>query len=186
LKLYEDLDHSKLRFKYPSRFIFLCGGIISNDGRAVSLRDYLYRVRNIKSRLAGGIILAEEATQLYRDSHYRDLISFEEDVARIAAIVLVIPESPGSLAELGSFSTNDTIRQALRVIIQEQHERADSFIRFGPIQRLYTLHGRDFVGVYPWRINNSNQAVHDSEAPWRCPGYRSTIAGAKGVTAVHS
>jgi hypothetical protein len=101
LQLFEDLDHSKLGFKYPSKFIFLCGGVISKTGKAISLRDYLYRVRNIEGRLAGGIILAEEATQLYRDSHYRDLISFEEDIARIAAIVLVIPESPGSLAELG-------------------------------------------------------------------------------------
>jgi hypothetical protein len=55
-------------------------------------------------------VLAEDAFRLFRDSDYSDLISFEEDLARIASVVLVIAESAGSLAELGAFASNDTIR----------------------------------------------------------------------------
>jgi len=108
--------------------MFLCGGYIANDenAKAKNLRDYLFRVRQIANRY--NIVLAEKATQLFRDSEYDDLISFEEDVARIAAVVLVIAESPGSLAELGAFTANDTIRNALRVVIQQQHEIAESFV----------------------------------------------------------
>lgn len=173
LALYEDLDKSKLRFKYPSKFIFLCGGIIADVAgvRPISLRDYLYRVRNIQARLNGDIVLAERATQIYRDTDYTDLISFEEDIARIAAIVLVIPESPGSLAELGAFATNDTIRRALRVITPERYANSESFVRYGPIQRVIKTHGRDFIGVYPWRDNKSHQPVVRSIAPH----YRSIV-----------
>jgi hypothetical protein len=167
LSLYEDLDKSKLRFKNPSKFVFLCGGVISDatGARPVSLRDYLYRVRQIQSRLNGNLILAEAATQIYRDTDYTDLISFEEDIARIAAIVLVIPESPGSLAELGSFATNDTIRRALRVIIQDQYASSESFVRYGPIQRVIKTQGRDCIGVYPWRSNIDDHPIVRSIIP---------------------
>lgn len=111
------------------------------------------------------VVLAETATTLYRDSKYNDLISFEEDIARIASIVLVIPESPGSLAELGAFATNDTIRHALRVVMQERFEKDESFIRFGPIQRIIKSHGRDFVGFYPWRTRSSQHVIIASIVP---------------------
>jgi hypothetical protein len=67
----------------------------------------------------------------------------------------VIPESPGSLAELGAFATNDIIRRALRVIIQQRFENDESFIRFGPIEHIIKRHGRDFVGFYPWRVDHT-------------------------------
>lgn len=108
---YGDLELSQLRVYRPSKFVFLCGGFISLDSRAraQNLRDYLYRVRGLSPRY--NIVLAEIATQLYRDGGYTDLISFEEDIARIASVVLVIAESAGSLAELGAFTANDTIQK---------------------------------------------------------------------------
>lgn len=130
--------------------MFLCGGYISRDPKArpANLRDYLCRVRQIANKY--NIVLAEKATQLFRDSDYDDLISFEEDIARIASVVLVIAESPGSLAELGAFTANDTIRNALRVVIQQEHEIAESFVRFGPIERIKNAK-RANLAVYPWR-----------------------------------
>jgi hypothetical protein len=142
--------------------MFLCGGYISKDedARPANLRDYLWRIRSISSRF--DIVLAEKATQLYRDSDYSDLISFEEDIARIASVVLVIAESAGSLAELGAFTANDTIRNALRVVIQEEHERAESFVRFGPIERIKKAK-RANLAVYPWR-NHANGNLNISSA----------------------
>jgi len=166
--LYEDLDLTKVRFIYPRKFIFLCGGTISPDRtskKALSLRDYLYRIRGFQTRLNAQVILAETATTLYRDSEYGDLISFEEDIARISSIVLVIAESPGSLAELGAFATNNTICHALRVIIQEDFYKEESFIRFGPIQRIIKSHNRGFIGPYPWRTNGQRQVVIRSISP---------------------
>jgi hypothetical protein len=153
-KFYNDLELGEVRVRRPSKFLFLCGGYISPDAnaRAQNLRDYLYRVRRLPGRF--NIVLAERATQLYRDSHYGDLISFEEDIARIASIVLVIAESAGSLAELGAFTANDTIQRSLRVVIQEHYDLSESFVRYGPIYRIKKAK-RSNLAVYPWRSHGN-------------------------------
>ncbi len=141
--------------------MFLCGGVISKsaDAKPENLRDYLCRVRPLK--LHHPIILAEGAVELYRKTHYHDLISFEEDLARIASVVLVIVESPGSFAELGAFASNDTIRKALKVIIQEEYETAESFVRYGPVERVSKAQRSD-LGVYPWRMRAGKLVVRST------------------------
>jgi hypothetical protein len=168
--LYDDLNLDGVRVFRPSKFMFLCGGYISKDedAKPINLRDYLFRVRQIANRY--NIVLAEKATQLFRDSDYDDLISFEEDIARIASVVLVIAESPGSLAELGAFTANDTIRNALRVVIQQQHEIAESFVRYGPIERIKNAK-RANLAVYPWRIH-ANGALNISSTK---PHYKEIV-----------
>jgi hypothetical protein len=80
---FNDLNLELLRVTRPSKFLFLCGGARETrpKARAANLRDYLLRVRPIRTQHT--IILAEEATQLYRDTAYDDLITFEEDIARL-------------------------------------------------------------------------------------------------------
>jgi hypothetical protein len=168
VELYNDLDPERLRITRPSKFLFLCGGAVANDGNSKpqNLRDYIYRVRRLRSSYE--IVLAEKANQLYRDTDYTDLISFEEDIARIAAVVLVIAESAGSLAELGAFASNDTILKALRVMIKEKHDSGESFIRFGPVKRVrhsYKHAKIDHVGVYPWRDHANGNLVISSVKP---------------------
>jgi hypothetical protein len=156
---FDDLLLEKLRIVRPSKFIFLCGGVIAKTptrSPPENLRDYLCRVRPL--RLTHPTVLAEEAVQLFRDSDYSDLISFEEDLARIAAIVLVIAESAGSLAELGAFASNDTIRHVLRVVIQDEYERNESFVRYGPVQRVSKAK-RNNLGVYPWKTKDGKLVV---------------------------
>jgi hypothetical protein len=161
--LFRDLDLSKLRVSRPSKFIFLCGGKTNDSApRPASLRDYLYRTKELKKRVRADIILAEKAIQLYRDTAYTDSISFEEDIATISSVVLVIAESAGSLAELGAFSTNPTIRKTLRIIVQGKYSAAESFIRFGPIERIIQSGRREFVGFYPWRVTRSGRFVKTS------------------------
>ncbi len=160
-RLFDDLNLEKLRINRPSKFMFLCGGVISKsaDAKPENLRDYLCRVRPLK--LHHPIILAEGAVELYRKTHYHDLISFEEDLARIASVVLVIVESPGSFAELGAFASNDTIRKALKVIIQEEYETAESFVRYGPVERVSKAQRSD-LGVYPWRMRAGKLVVRST------------------------
>ena len=133
--LYDDQDHTKLRFTRPIKFVFLGGGVITPNTAPSTLRDYLYRTKNLSTDLNGDVVLAETARDLFRSTKYRDLISFEEDIARLASLVIVIPESPGSLAELGAFATNEIIQQALCVIVQERFAHDESFIRLGPIEQ---------------------------------------------------
>lgn len=157
----ESLDREAVRVYRPHHSVFLCGGLISkvDDERSVlSVRDYLVRIRPIAKKLDGRIVLAETAQQLYRDTGYPDLISFEEDVARISSIVLVISESAGSLAELGAFASEPVIRPALRILISEEHAADESFVRFGPVKRIETAN-RNYVGVFPWRSHKRKSAI---------------------------
>jgi hypothetical protein len=85
--------------------------------------------------------------------------------------VLVIAESPGSLAELGAFASNDTIRKTLRIIIQQKYFASESFTRFGPVERIkkdgekIKKDSDGFVGFYPWRTNGSGNVVLCSARP---------------------
>jgi hypothetical protein len=67
------------------------------------------------------------------------------------------------LAELGAFASNETIRKTLRIIIQEKYANSESFIRFGPVERIRT-DGSDYVGFYPW-IANADQLDETSADP---------------------
>ena len=156
------VDLDELRFKWPSAFIFFCGGSssdVAND--AVSLRHYLLKERKIEARLDGKVILAEAANQLYRDSSYTDLITYEEDIAKISRVILLIAESAGSLAELGAFSSSEQIKKKLSVLMQQKYFDAESFVRFGPIERLQKEdEGR--VAFFPWRVNGRGRVIKAS------------------------
>jgi hypothetical protein len=148
------------RFNTPFRSLFFCGGVRGNGAaRPTSLRDYLYRKRGI--RFNANIVFAEDANQLYRDTNYSDLISFEEDIARIVSSVLVIVESPGSFAELGAFAMNETIRSSMRVVVQSRFAEQESFIRFGPIQKLRN-EDPESVAFYPWETRRGGGVVVSS------------------------
>lgn len=125
------------------------------------MRQYLLNEKKIGRKLKAEIVLAESANQIYRDTTYADLITFEEDIARISAMVLVIAESAGSLAELGAFSSNITIRNSLAIVMQEKYAEAESFIRYGPVERIRN-DDIERVGFFPWRINKNNRIVKNS------------------------
>ena len=153
------IDRGELRVARPRQTIFLCGGLIDKNEankKVCSLRDYLVRYRPGLKDIHADIVLAETAQQLYRDTNYDDLISFEEDIAHVASIVLVISESPGSLAELGAFASEPGIRDALRILMSEEHAKAESFVRYGPVRRIEN-EDRERVGVFPWKVHKKNR-----------------------------
>lgn len=164
-KLYDDIDFDSLRIRRPTKFLFFCGGAMSKDPKAAgSLRHYLFNEKRISKRLKASVVLAEAANQLYRDTAYGDLISFEEDIARISALILVIAESAGSLAELGAFASIDIIRNSLAVLIRTDHYEAESFVRYGPVERLRRENSLR-VGVYPWRTRGNNSLIKATASP---------------------
>ncbi len=187
-RFFDDLDKSRLRVSHPYPLIFLCGGKVGKSGPAQSLRDYIYRTKRIAPPYR--VVLAEEANQLYRDTKYRDLISFEEDIARIASLIVVIAESPGSLAELGAFAASTTIRPSLRILLQEQYASDESFIRYGPVQRIKNDNA-DYVGVFPWKtrkdgaLNVSSVTPHAAEIAKFLSDHMKRIPASTGYTSLH-
>jgi hypothetical protein len=128
------------------------------------MRHYLLNERKIGRRINADVVLAETANQLYRDTTYADLITFEEDIAKISAMVLVIAESAGSLAELGAFASNETIRGSLTILMQEKYADAESFIRYGPVERIKN-DDDERVAFFPWVVNKKNKIVKASAYP---------------------
>lgn len=148
-EFFKSLDLDELRVERPQPFIFFCGGIVAKKSKSKSfqsLRDYIYR-RPLSLRHR--TVLAEDAVKLFQDSEYADLITFEAHIAQISELVLLICESPGSLAELGAFCQRRGIAEHLFVVVPERHSDADSFVRLGPL-RILEAQNSDSVGAFPW------------------------------------
>jgi hypothetical protein len=157
---YKDLNLNKVRFLRPSKEIFLCGGLISptDTPNPKSVRDYIYRLLQQDNPLGAKLILAEKANHLYRSTTYGDLITFEEHIAKLVALIVVITESPSGLAELGAFASIPDVSEKLILIVRHHHADDESFIRYGPIDRI-DKKGDGLVGFFPWTVNEEQAPV---------------------------
>jgi hypothetical protein len=57
-------------------------------------------------------------------------------------------------------------RPKLRLILKEQHAAEESFIRFGPVQRI-RKDRTEYVGFYPWRTNRDGRLILKTASPHR-------------------
>ena len=121
-------------FQNRSRHVvFVCGGKI--DGSAPTMRGrFLTWARTELPDFI--VILAERAFKeaLFHDPpRFINLSKFEQLVAQISDCVLIFPESAGSFAETGYFSTVDAVRQKVLVANDLSHQAAESFTNLGPL-----------------------------------------------------
>ncbi|MGB4866169.1 MAG: retron St85 family effector protein, partial [Hyphomicrobium sp.] len=82
-------------------------------------------------------------------------------IASISRIVMLVSESPGSIAELGAFSQIDEIRLKLLVFIHSNHYSANSFIKYGPIRYLENTNQKS-VQEFDWQKNNRGNLTLES------------------------
>ena len=83
-------------------------------------------------------------------SGYDDLLTFERDACHLARAIVLFPESPGSLAELGALAVDDAIVDRLLVVVQSEYLEVDnreSFLNLGPLKRAEALKNRCVIGV---------------------------------------
>lgn len=151
------VDLTKTRIvKFPS-FIFLCGGPISNNQeKFLSCRDIFYSYINKNScSFRENIIRAEEVFEYFEHSDYQDLLGFERDLAELSSLTVLFSESPGSIAELGSFAVLNTIQERLLVVMHQEDAHQKSFIWRGPVLFLKNLaksNGKeDPITIYNWQ-----------------------------------
>lgn len=151
------IDLTKTRIvKFPS-FIFLCGGPISNDQeKFLSCRDIFYSYINKNScSFRENIVLAEEVFEYFDHSDYQDLLHFEMDLAELSSLTVLFSESPGSIAELGSFAVLNTIQERLLVVMHKDDTDQKSFIWRGPVLFLRNLaesNGNENpITIYNWQ-----------------------------------
>lgn len=125
------------RVKPYQGIVFLCGGTTDiRSPKPPSIREALCRELAKVEAIARRIRLAEDYKDWAHDSVYSDLVTFEQHLAELSSLIVLILESPGSLAELGLFSAIEAFREKLLVFIDSGHYTASSFIRLGPIDYL--------------------------------------------------
>lgn len=127
--------------------IFLCGGDISDTSKVTSLRGAFLRMAYDTPLNVYEVFIAEDLNAFFPRGTYKDLLSFESDLAQIATLIVVFPESYGSAAELGAFAAKDEIAKRLLVVIDDKRYNENSFIKLGPVLTLQVHVGRSSVYV---------------------------------------
>lgn len=145
------LDSSRVDLTSP--VVFLCGGEVNvRNPLGSSVREgVLSHLESLKPQWS--LILAEHFKDWVVDSIYNDLVSFEDDLASISSLIVLILESPGALTELGLFARHEFLSKKLHVIVNDEHYSQSSFIRLGPLRHLQRNNPKS-VCAYPWDDKN--------------------------------
>ncbi|MFT6423008.1 MAG: hypothetical protein ACJA2K_001745 [Thalassolituus sp.] len=99
------------------------------------------------SKLAFEVFLPEEIQEWNEDAIYQNLVDYEKDLAGICNLLVIIPESAGSIAELGMFSQLvDHIDRVIIVSSVEYDEK--SFLDVG-LYRYLRRNRLESVKKYP-------------------------------------
>ncbi len=123
------------RIQFPEDVVFLCGGQMSTGEESVSFRDFIFP-RSDMIFENKKVVLAEKAATVFDSRIYDDLLQFEEWIASISRLILVICESPGAIAEVSAFSQIKEISNKLLVFMHSNYYSQNSFIKDGPIRSL--------------------------------------------------
>lgn len=115
----------------PSRHLppiaFICGK--KHSDRRDLLADYL-------QKHVGGVrfFYAEDVWDHIAHLEQLNALEMEEQLARLADLVLVIVESEGTFTELGAFAAVEELRKKLLPVIDRKYESEPSFINTGPVR----------------------------------------------------
>jgi len=127
------IDDSHVLLSPP--IVFLFGG--SMEDPASTVRRALYdHILAKHPTLSGSLVMPEEFKDWLHDAVYPDLLTFESDLAQTSSLVIIALESPGSIAELGCFAANSSLRRKTLIIMSEHHHNQQSFIKLGPLRQL--------------------------------------------------
>jgi hypothetical protein len=119
----------RYRFRRHGLSIFLCGG--AGSSRRHRLREYL--LKHVNGLL--GVFYAERVWEhIAAHGDQMTALEMEAELAKLADVVIVIVESPGTFAELGAFSLSNELRAKILPIVDRKYKGEESFILTGPIR----------------------------------------------------
>ncbi|XWN31852.1 MAG: retron St85 family effector protein [Devosia sp.] len=131
--------------------VFVCGPGYSSNGIEIRdrARDALTNVPNVKA------IYGEEIETQTRYRRQRtDLQTLEARFAHDVDFTLLILESPGSIAELGTFTQLPDLRERLIVLVSSRFYRAESYIARGPLSLLTNFNPNSVIYYDPEEPND--------------------------------
>lgn len=146
-QLRDQLDPGACRLVNLPERIWLFGGSgifrLGSGEPCGSLRESFWR-QTLSAPPAAGrqwlsdIDIPENHEGWWAFSGYSDLLTFERDSCYLARAIILFPESPGAIAELGALAVDDWIVDRLLVIVQRQFLEdgaRKSFLNLGPLKR---------------------------------------------------
>ena len=125
-------------FALGRHIVFVCGGTKRTSFRS----RFLTYTKKHNPELK--IFLAEDAVKnllSHSKAEFVNLAQFEDLIASLFDSILVFPESPGSIAELGYFSNSEKLQNKI-LVVNDSQLQGDSFINLGPIATI------DNVSIY--------------------------------------
>lgn len=159
--------------------VFLCGPGIGAKNHEIrqATRDYLHSIERVKVSYGEDI----ESIGGFR-SQGADLQTLEHAFAHHADLTIMILDSPGSFAELGTFSMVPNVRSRLVVLVPDQFFGATSYIARGPLSLVARAHPNNVIYFDQRKMSDiSDQiqrhvAFYKYAASW--PGYSDHIRSA--------
>lgn len=133
--LQKHLISGSYRFITYPKFVFLCGKSIEDEMYVISNRGVLHRYIDKKANNNVFVVLSEK---LWEDAFNSsiDLLTFEDFLAEVSDIIILLAESPGSFCELGAFAYADNLFcDKLIIVIDEKYQNEKSFILTGPTEK---------------------------------------------------
>lgn len=100
-----------------------------------SFRERLNHFTSNKPRLSESVRYPESFSDWLHGSMYSDLLEFEFDLACLSTYVVIILETAGSIAELGSFAVKPEFLDKVIVVVEDEHFDSSSFIDYGPLRK---------------------------------------------------
>lgn len=105
--------------------------------------------------------------ELLYSSESKDLLSLEGLLAKTVDIILMIPESPGSFAELGAFANDENLRKKMICILDSKYKKHKSFINQGPIKLVRKANKSNVVYIDFEDIENEIEKITSAISKFR-------------------
>lgn len=156
-QLRDQLDPGACRLANLPGRIWLFGGVFGGNKTTPpsSLREAFWR-KSLSAHPSPQLVwtsdleIPESHSGWWAFSGYDDLLTFERDACHLSRAIVLFPESPGSLAELGALAVDDSIVSRLLVVVQSQYLETgarESFLNLGPLKRVEALKNRCVIGA---------------------------------------
>lgn len=151
-------------FQFKSH-VFLCGGAKEDDNTARSKIELFF------SSFYGSwfnLIYPEDIFEdLLSGRGSLDLLSLENILAESVDVIIIIPESPGSFAELGAFVNSQKLRRKIICVQDNAHKKSKSFINYGPIKLMKSTKEGKVLFLNLDKIKNTRH-IYDVESRNEC------------------
>lgn len=157
LAFLERINIQETRIEFDgSHVVLLCGGRVPVKEHAEADEPPIASLRHALTHQTQSIefFLPEEIDDWLHDGLFKDLMSFELELAAICSVVVIVLESAGAIAELGAFSQLKELSEKLIAIKSRDFDATNtnkSFINLGLLRFLDEAKGSS-VRSYPWDV----------------------------------